>query len=327
MLASRVPSAVAHAMRACGRTLPADKSMPAFGPSSTTSRVLARRTFLITPSYKARVAVRGYATASATATKKAPATRSNKTRIAPANPQRKRPAAKKATTKAKAKPKAKKAKAKPKKAVKKKSGPAKKPLSPEKKAILEKRELKKVALLNGEPKRETISLWTTYVAERVKNESIAGPGKDFGEVMKRLSVDFKSISSSDKSRLEQKALENKATNAANYKKWVESHTVEDIYKANLARSRLTRVYTVKTRKIIDERMPKRPTTSFAHFVKARMSSHNEGQSMLEAVKEIGAVWKSLSAADKKPYEDLTLAEKSRYVKEMQGAGLPTPQFA
>lgn len=197
MLATTMPSAVAQAMRACGRTLPAAKSMPSVGPSSPSSRVLARRTFLIGPSYKARVAVRGYATASATATKKTPATRSNKARIAPANPQRKRPAAKKATSKAK--PKAKKAKAKPKKVVKKKSGPAKKPLSPEKKAMLEKRELKKVALLYGEPKKETISLWTTYVAERVKGESITGPGKEFGDVMKRLSAEFKSVSSSEKS--------------------------------------------------------------------------------------------------------------------------------
>lgn len=58
-----------------------------------------------------------------------------------------------------------------------------------------------------------------------------------------------------------------------------------------------------------------------------MGSHNEGQSMLAAVKEISATWNSLSAADKKPYEDLTLAEKSRYLKEMQGTGLPTPQLA
>lgn len=73
-------------------------------------------------------------------------------------------------------------------------------------------------------------------------------------------------------------------------------------------------------------MPKRPTTAFAHFVKARMSSHSEGQSMLAAVKDISAVWKSLSAAEKKPFEDLTAAEKLKYIREMQGTGLPTPQM-
>lgn len=322
-----MPSAVAQALRACGRTIPTVNSLPAVGSSSTTSRVLARRTFLITPGYKARLAARSYATATATATKKTPATRSNKARIVPANAPRRGPKVKKAETKAK--PKAKKAKkAKAKKVVKKKKpGPAKKPLSPEKKAVLEKRELRKVALLHGEPKRETATVWTTYVAERVKNEDITGPGKDFGEIMKRLSVDFKTISSSEQSRIEQKVLENKATNAANYKKWVESHTVEDIHKANLARNRLTRVYNVKTRKITDDRFPKRPVTAFAHFVKAGMSSHSGGKTMPEAVKDMSAVWKSLSAADKKPYEDLTLADKSRYVKEMQGAGLPKPQIS
>lgn len=108
---------------------------------------------------------------------------------------------------------------------------------------------------------------------------------------------------------------------------MESHTIEDIYKANLARTRLTRVHNVKTRKITDERVPKRPVTAFAHFVKARMSNYNEGQGMLAAVKDISAVWKSLSAAEKRPYEDLTLADKSRYVKEMQGTGLPAPQLS
>lgn len=74
-------------------------------------------------------------------------------------------------------------------------------------------------------------------------------------------------------------------------------------------------------------MPKRPTTAFAHFVKARMSNLGAGQTMLGAIKDISVEWKSLTVADKKPYQDLTLAEKTRYVREMEGTGLPTPQIA
>lgn len=88
------------------------------------------------------------------------------------------------------------------------------------------------------------------------------------------------------------------------------------------------MYAVKTRKITDERLPKRPLSAFAVFIKARIRDHsNAGQSMPTAIKELSATWKSLSTADKKPYEDLTLAEKSRYMKEMEGTGLPIPQFA
>lgn len=206
MLASTMLSAAAQALRASGRTLPAAKSLAVAGPSSSTSRVLARRTFLIVPSYKARVAVRGYATATATKTKKTTTTRTRQARIVPAAAPKKKTTAKKAkaTTNSKAKPKAKpkakakaKAKAPKKTAAKKKPGPRKQPLSPEKKALMEKRELKKTALLHGEPKKETVTVWTTYVAERIKNEKIAGPGKDFGELMKRLSAEFKSIPASE----------------------------------------------------------------------------------------------------------------------------------
>lgn len=186
---------LASTMRACGRTLPTAKTLPVVGSNtSSTSRALARRAFLIAPSYKARVAVavRAYATATATATKKAPATR--RARISPANPKPKKAAAKSA----KAKPKAKKAKT-TKKVAKKKVVRAKKVLSPEKKAVLEKRELKKVALLHGEPKQETATAWTTYVTERIKGESVSGQTGKFGDVMKGLSSEFKSLSASERS--------------------------------------------------------------------------------------------------------------------------------
>lgn len=122
-------------------------------------------------------------------------------------------------------------------------------------------------------------------------------------------------------------MQNRAVNAANYKKWVESHSIEAIYKANLARYRLTKLYNIKTRKIVDERMPKRPVSAFAHYVKSRTSSFNEGQTVSSVIKDIGSAWKSLSAADKKPYEDLMQADKSRYMKDMEGTGLPTPQLS
>lgn len=108
---------------------------------------------------------------------------------------------------------------------------------------------------------------------------------------------------------------------------MESHTLAEIYKANLARNRLTKVYNIKTRRIIDERFPKRPVSAFAHYVKSRTSSFNEGQTVASVIKGIGSAWKSLSAADKKPYEDLMQADKSRYMKDMQGTGLPTPQLS
>lgn len=117
-------------------------------------------------------------------------------------------------------------------------------------------------------------------------------------------------------RLQETADQNKATNAANYRKWVESHTVPEIAEANNARLRLTREFGLKVnpQRITDVRMPKRPVSSFSQFLKSKIQGH-DGQAA-GLMKDLGAQWKAMSAADKKPYEDLQAAESARYKREM-----------
>lgn len=61
-------------------------------------------------------------------------------------------------------------------------------------------------------------------------------------------------------------------------------------------------------------MPKRPLSSFGHFFKSR--STGTDRPARDLMKSVAAEWKSLSASDKKPYEDLHAAELTRYQKEM-----------
>lgn len=121
-------------------------------------------------------------------------------------------------------------------------------------------------------------------------------------------------------RVDQIAQDNSAVNDANYKKWVLSHTVEEIHNANNARAHLARKFPNRKagHKIVDDRQPKRPTTAFAAFIKARTT----GASGFTPLNELGAVWKSLTDSDKKPYIDLMEAEKVRYYKEYKASGLP-----
>lgn len=193
MLANTMHSAAAQALRACGRTLPAVNSL---ATTSAVSRVLlTRHTFLITPAYKARLAPRGYATATATKTKP---------RTTTAAAAKKKPAAKKAPVKAKAKAKAtkkpvKKAKAKPakKKPVAKKPKKVKKEPSEATKLATLKRTLKQAALYNKEPTRLPNSAWTVFASE--KHSQLSASDGSFADKTRAIAADFKNISASEKS--------------------------------------------------------------------------------------------------------------------------------
>lgn len=326
MIANNMQTAVAQVLRACGRTTLAGKPLAVF----------ARRTFFVTPSYKARLAARGYATA--TATKTATTTKAAKTTTAAKKPSARSAKAtgtkKTATAKKAAKPKAKKKVAK--KPVKK----AKREVNPETKKLLLKRSLKKKALLNGEPKQLPVRPWIVFLDDHMRGATDLKGGGNFGAKIKGVSAQWKNLSDADKQaslssgtplvchgdafntdivsqELSRRGQENKITNAANYKKWVEAHTIAEITAANHARSRLVHEFELKSAnsKIHDERMPKRPLSAFGQFFKAK-STGTVGP-VTAVMRSIGSQWKSMSDADKKPYYDLWAAEKVRFTKEME----------
>jgi len=102
--------------------------------------------------------------------------------------------------------------------------------------------------------------------------------------------------------LNQKANENKALTDIAFKKWVETHTPEQIRDANNARSALKR----KLGKhhayppITDPRLPKRAASAYLFFVKDRFTSGDfKGISIVEATRLIAAEWKALAAGERK----------------------------
>lgn len=165
------------ALRASSRGLPA---------KSLTSRVAG---FLIAPSYKSRVAARSYATATAKTTAAAKKPAAKKTVAA------KKPAAKKTATKAKKTVKStKKAVAKPKKPAAKK----KKEVDPEKQKVLQRRALKRTALLHQEPKNLPASAWLVFTSQAIKADTSIGGPASLGPKMQSLSVDFRALSPAEK---------------------------------------------------------------------------------------------------------------------------------
>ncbi len=98
------------------------------------------------------------------------------------------------------------------------------------------------------------------------------------------------------------ANQNKVANEAAYKKWVLSHTVDEIRLANNARMLLKRrlkrprAFTP----IKDDRLVKRPATGYANFFKDRVTSGDLRHMTLAARSRLVAQeWRDLNSSEKK----------------------------
>ncbi|KAH6615077.1 hypothetical protein C7974DRAFT_403213 [Boeremia exigua] len=223
----------------------------------------------------------------------------------------KKPAAKKAA------PKKTKKKAVPKKPVKR----AKKVLTAEEKEKALIRELKKLAL--REPvTRNPISAYNLFFAERVKTAHKEGGKPDFTDSTKS----WAAITPAERENWNHQAAEANEARAAEYKKWVLSHTPDQIRIANNARARLRRTLSA-TRKtpgipahcqsIVDERAVKRPVSAWTAFnVERSPSSDFKGLLLPQVSKLLSEEWKALSASEKQRFEDIASADKQRYANEM-----------
>ncbi|KAI1756710.1 hypothetical protein F4782DRAFT_278456 [Xylaria castorea] len=218
-------------------------------------------------------------------------------------------------TKAKAKPKL-KAKAKPKAKAQAKPKRTKKPVSDERKAILERQSLKRIALF-AEPKTLPVQPYQLFITEAAKGK---GDGKGMIDKMAALGRDFRALPSHRIEQLRSVTEQNRLTNAAAYKAWVESHPVQKVYDANMARKTLKKKFNFPKRslKVIrDARFPQRPATAFALFTKARWASGEyatSGTSAARLSSKVAIEWKGLTAAERQPYETLARSQAEHYAK-------------
>merc|ERR1719219_2418480 len=120
----------------------------------------------------------------------------------------------------------------------------------------------------------------------------------------------KDMTEADKTPFEESAKANLET----YHKKMDAYKKTESYKQFQelkAQSKVTNVKNAKFRK--DENAPKRPPNGYFIFKDTKQDALVEGGlSYTEAMSKCGALWNSLSAANKKPFEDKAAAAKKKY---------------
>ncbi|KAJ4196563.1 hypothetical protein NW755_001347 [Fusarium falciforme] len=235
---------------------------------------------------------------SASAPSQLPAASEKKSKATAKNPAaKKKPAA---TTK-KAAPVAKKTTRKPKKEV-----------DPEENKKAEIRQLKKWALRDT-PAALPHTKWAQFVAD---NKDVLKGSAGLGPHMAGLSSKFHSLSAAEISNLENIAAANREKNAANLKAWIKTHEPARIHIANQARRRLTKLTDKNYRVFEDDRLPKRPLSSYTNFTVENWPRLG-GSDAIDGSKNISEAWKALSPSEKAVYEEKTAQASAKYEAEME----------
>ncbi|KAG9545918.1 hypothetical protein KCU71_g17180, partial [Aureobasidium melanogenum] len=196
-------------------------------------------------------------------------------------------------------------------------------LSPEEKAQIsarrgEEKKKEEVKLLKTRsltpPKYRQLNPWSIYVKENSK--SVAGPVSESAKV---LAQQFKNMSSIEKEHLNHQVNEHNAKSLREFQEWLSSHTPAQIYEANVARARLRKLTfdtSSKYAPIKDDRLVKRPISSFLQYHNERLNSGDfRGIPAPIASKDIATEFKALTASEKKKYEDLAAKDVERYHRQ------------
>lgn len=209
----------------------------------------------------------------------------------------------------------------------KKAAPKKKPARKPKKVLTDEEKEKKYIdklrqLALKEPvSRTSLSAFNVYIADTVKAREKDGQKTNLATI----ASGWKNVTPAEHEKWNHLAAERNEARAAEYKKWVQSHTPDQIRIANNARNLLRRKLAGKfksrqtpphTQTITDERQPKRSASAWTHFFAERQASPDfKGISIRERGQLVSGEWKALSASEKQRFEDIAAADKQRYLRE------------
>ncbi|KAJ5740768.1 hypothetical protein N7493_000640 [Penicillium malachiteum] len=120
------------------------------------------------------------------------------------------------------------------------------------------------------------------------------------------------------------AEQNRASNEAAYSSWILSHTPTQIKDANLARRRLAKKIGKPCVLLKDDRLVKRPLSSYMIFARERIASGDFKHLQVADISgRASNEWKNLTASEKERFHKLAIQDRERYVHEHQDVyGVP-----
>ncbi|GAB7325128.1 hypothetical protein MBLNU13_g09211t1 [Cladosporium sp. NU13] len=135
---------------------------------------------------------------------------------------------------------------------------------------------------------------------------------------------YKALSAGELEHYNHLARVRREDSAAEFKRWVESHSIAEIKLANNARRALNRkdpkLSRTATRHIQDERLPKKGVTAYLAFSSSRQTSGDfKHIAVTDRSKLIAEEWKALDAEEKEKYEKLAKEDQKRYASEKAAA--------
>ncbi|KAJ5714122.1 uncharacterized protein N7483_011303, partial [Penicillium malachiteum] len=118
--------------------------------------------------------------------------------------------------------------------------------------------------------------------------------------------------------------QNRASNEAAYASWILSHTPAQIKDANEARRRLAKKLGKTCSLLKDDRLVKRPLSSYLIFSRERTGSGDfKHMQVAEISVRTANEWKNLTESEKERFHKLALQDRERYTREHQEAyGVP-----
>lgn len=155
--------------------------------------------------------------------------------------------------------------------------------------------------------------WQNSVREKVTKSMPAGTG--FGEMAAKFSSMWKAMSDGQKGPFEKKA----KASQGKYAKQMEKYKTTKHYSNFQKVKEQFKVDNVKKSKFKkDENAPTRPQSGYFLFMgDERDDLVSDGMAHKDAVKKLGEMWSSLSAAKKKPYEEKAAKLKGKYDKNLE----------
>ncbi|KAI9596056.1 hypothetical protein BDF19DRAFT_439499 [Syncephalis fuscata] len=187
-------------------------------------------------------------------------------------------------------------------------------VSVEEKANIEKklRYLQRTEDIQKPPPR-SINGWQVFLAEHFAQVKNQGVTIRIADEAKTSSAKWKALTDSERQAYKERATEESLKLQKNYEKWAASLTPEQL--AALRRYQgLQRKKGKQISVIKDPAKPKKPLSAFLIFLGERrqaLAATFDGNAV-EFAKSIGAEWRSLSEAEKKPYNDKSATNFQKY---------------